>query len=316
MSTRFARTLLAIFAGSMWLLAAGCSSPPPGTYKTPEEAIQALAALIPARGDNARIEEMFGPGSVDLFASGDADVDREDFERVGERIRAKVEFEDFDATTKIAMLGEDGWPWPIPLVQTDGRWHFDTAAGREELLNRRIGRNELWTLTSLHAGVDAQKEYASESRDGNAKAFAQRFRSTEGRHDGLYWPVSQGEAPSPLGDLLAESEFRSRSSDAGPQPYYGYFYRIVTAQGKSAPGGARSYLDKKGLLSDGFAIIAWPDKYGNSGVMTFMISHDGIAYQKDLGADTAALASAMDAFDPDVSWTPTRDSVEATVGDE
>jgi len=293
---------LALLAIALFLT--GCARPDPGLFDTPEAAMQALADLI-GQHDDQRTEAIFGPGSVDLFRSGDEDADRADGERVKAMIEAGVEFEDFDENTKIALLGDDAWPWPIPLVRDGEGWRFDSAEGREELLNRRIGRNELWTLTALHEFVDAQREYRSQPRDGNPPAYAQRFRSTEGKHDGLYWPATGEADQSPLGELLAKSG--ARGSD--PQPFRGYFYRILTGQGASAPGGARDYLHENGLLTGGFAVVAWPAKYGNSGVMTFITNHRGLVYEKDLGAESEQAVAAIQVYDPDASWTPTGDTM-------
>jgi len=274
-------------------------------FDTPEAAIQTVSELI-GNYDEQRIEQVFGPGSADMFLSGDADADQQDFQRVKDMIGEWVGFEDFDEKTKIALLGDDAWPWPIPLVKAANGWRFDTEEGREELLNRRIGRNELWTLTSLHEIVEAQREYRSVPRDGNSPAFAQRFRSTEGNHDGLYWPAEDGSELSPLGELLAGSE--NWGND--PRPFRGYFYRVLTRRGANAPGGEMDYLDADGNLTRGYAVIAWPAKYGNSGVMTFTVNHRGLVFEKDLGADTGSLAAAIDSYNPDSSWAPTDDSLE------
>ncbi len=252
---------------------AACSPAPAGTYSTPEEAVQALADLA-GSGDSKKSEEMFGTDGVDLLNSGDEAADREDALRVKAMILEKVAFEDLDATTKAAVLGNEGWTFPLPLVLEDGRWRFDAAIGREELLNRRIGRNELDALASLHAFVDAQREYFSQGRNGKPSAYARRFRSSEGAHDGLYWPVAEGEEESPLGPLYAEAA-DEQMKDAGPQPFHGYYFRILDGQGKNAPGGERSYLDKKGRLTGGFAAIARPAKYGNSGIMSFQVNRTG-----------------------------------------
>src|SRR6187402_148914 len=187
------------------LLASGCSRAEPGTYATPEEAVQALGELV-GSGDDKRAEEMFGPGCMDLFRSGDPVADKQEAERVKALIAEKVGIGDVDGTARVAVLGNDEWPFPIPIVPAGKRWRFDTAAGREELLNRRIGENELYTLASLHAYVDAQFEYHATGHDGLAPAFAQRVRSTEGKQDGLFWETAEDEELSPLGDLLAEAE--------------------------------------------------------------------------------------------------------------
>ena len=285
------------------LLLSGCAKKDSGLFETPEAAIQALHDLI-GQNDDAKIEAIFGAGSADLFRSGDHDADAEDAQRVKGLIAEGVAFEDFDENTKIALLGPDEWPFPIPLRHEAEGWRFDTADGREELLNRRIGRNELWTLTAMHEVVDAQREYRSAGRDGNAPAFAQKFRSSDGKQDGLYWASDDEADMSPLGDLLANSEDWGEEAHA----FHGYFYRILTGQGASAPGGELSYLDPAtGLLTGGFAVIAWPAKYGNSGVMTFITNHRGIVFQKDLGAETEQAVAAIQSYDPDESWQPTGD---------
>jgi hypothetical protein len=297
---KFTRVLVPLLAGLALL--AGCATLPTGVYRTPTEAVQALSDLVGKKDDQA-IEAVFGAGSADLFHSGDDDADTEDAARVKSLIEEKVAFEEFDEDTLIALFGEEEWPWPIPLVQDSGGWRFNTEEGRQELLNRRIGRNELWTLSVMHELVDAQREYHSVPHDGNPQAFAQRFISTEGKQDGLYWPTAEGEQPSPLGDLAAGSE--GTHEDA--EPFHGYFYRILTRQGAGAAGGAYDYLDGQGLMTRGFAVVAWPAKYGNSGVMTFITNHRGMVWQKDLGAETGNLAAAINSYDPDLSWSPTGD---------
>lgn len=310
-STPFRVPRIALAVAGLLALAVACARHPPGTYATPEEAVAAFSGLV-GTGNEPLADEIFGPGSLDLFRSGDAAEDQKAAQRVKELLAAKVDFEEIDADTRVLLLGEKAWPFPIPLVRQEGRWRFDTAAGRDELLNRRIGYYELATLASLHAYVDAQNEYRAVGRDGNPPAFGQRFRSSEGKQDGLYWDAAEGEEESPLGDLLAEAA--EEMVEPPPQPYQGYHYRILTAQGKHTPGGEKSYLDAKGLMTGGFAAVAWPAKYGNSGVMTFMVNHRDIVFQKDLGSDTATAAAAIQAFDPDSSWQPTGDSLGAVEG--
>jgi hypothetical protein len=278
----------------------------PAVFDTPEAAIQTLSELI-GSNDEQRVEQVFGPGSMDMFRSGDADADREDFQRVKDMIGEWVGFEDFDENTKIALLGDDAWPWPFPLVKAGNGWRFNTQEGREELLNRRIGRNELWTLTSMHEIVEAQREYRSVARDGNPRAYAKRFLSTPGNQDGLYWPSEDDSDLSPLGELLAGSE----NWENEPHPFHGYFYRILTRRGANAPGGEMDYLDADGNLTRGYAVVAWPAKYGNSGVMTFTMNHRGLVFEKDLGPETAQLAAAIDSYDPDSTWAPTEDTLTA-----
>ena len=296
----------------MTLLLSACEQQSSQTvFDTPEAAIQTLSELIGNR-DEERIEQVFGPGSVDIFLSGDNEADREDYDRVQEMIQERVGFEDYDDHTKIPLLGDDAWPWPIPLVEEGSGWRFDMDDGREELLNRRIGRNELWVLTSLHEVVDAQREYKSEARNGNPPAFAQKFRSSEGMQDGLFWVEEEGVGESPLGGFLAESEHL----ESEPQPFNGYYYRILTRRGANAPGGELDFVDDNGLMTRGFAVLAWPAKYGNSGIMTFMINEHGLVLEKDLGDDTENLAEAMDSYNPDSSWAPTDDTLAGDVDED
>lgn len=309
MNLRIVNNPLVLAAVFLTVLLSACNQQPTQTvFETPEAAIQALSDLIGKR-DHHRTEQVFGPGSADMFQSGDEEADREDYQRVGAMIAESVEFEDFDENTKIALFGDAEWPWPIPLVSEESGWRFNTDEGREELLNRRIGRNELWTLTAMHEIVDAQKEYRSESRDDNPRAYAQRFRSTEGLHDGLYWLAENEADMSPLGEFLAESE----SSDTEAQPFKGYYYRILTRRGSNAPGGEKDYLDDIGRLTRGFGVIAWPAKYGNSGVMTFITNHRGLIFEQDLGIETTQLAAEIDSYDPDPNWVPTDDSLTGIV---
>ena len=282
-----------------------CSKHTAATFATPEEAIQRLAA---AADDQRAAEELLGPGEFSLLRSGDDVADREDIDDLRALIQEKVAFEDVDEDCKLAILGNDKWEMPIPLVREDGRWRFDVAAGREEVVNRRVGRNELSTIATMRELVEAQREYASAARDGKAGAFAPRFVSSEGKHDGLYWPVAEGEEPSPLGPLVADAADEGYDAAAAkPMPYHGYLYRLLAEQGPSAPGGARNYKDAEGRLTQGFAYVAWPVSYGDSGVMTFVVNRMGIVFQRDLGADTMKTVAAMKAYDPDANWSPTVD---------
>ena len=287
------------------LLAAGCASADPVTFASPDEAVR---ALLDASDDPDLADRLLGPGGFDMLRSGDEVADREDIEAVRELIRQKVAFADAGTGRKVALLGSDGWELPIPLVAQEGRWAFDVEAGRDEILSRRIGRNELSTIETLRALVDAQREYAAESRDGQPPAFARRLWSSAGRHDGLYWPAAEGTQQSPMGPWVAEASREGYARpDSRQSPYHGYYFRMLTGQGASAPGGARSYLDASGRMTGGFAVLAWPASHGNSGVMTFLVNAQGIVFQKDLGPDTEQLAAAVTVYDPDLSWTPTRD---------
>ncbi len=200
-------------------------------------------------------------------------------------------------------MGADAWPFPAPLVKNAAGWHFDSEAGRLEILKRRVGRNELDTIQTMLAIVDAQREYVRVDNDKDGfSTYAKLFRSSPGKKDGLYWPAAPNERQSPLGDLVAQATLDGyKESAAAPTPYHGYLFRMLTAQGPSARGGALDYL-VRGKLFGGFAVIAWPAKYANSGIMTFIVNHDGVVYQRDLGEDTAARAAKITRFDPDKSW--------------
>jgi hypothetical protein len=210
-----------------------------------------------------------------------------------------------DSRNAELLVGQQAWPLPIPLVQSvDGQWHFDTRKGETEILSRRIGANELAAIQVCLAIVDAQREFSARDSDGDGlKEFASRFTSTPGQRDGLYWPTSPDEPLSPLGPLLAAAAKDGYlSPNAGSQePYQGYYYRILTRQGKDAPGGAYNYF-VKGQMVAGFALLAYPARYGASGVMSFMVSQDGVVYQKNLGRKTSTLAAHVPSFNPDTSW--------------
>jgi hypothetical protein len=204
----------------------------------------------------------------------------------------------------IATIGSEEWPFAIPIVKKGGAWSFDTAEGKEELLNRRIGKNELYAINSCLAYVDAQQEF---SKAHKVPHYAQKFVSEEGKRDGLFWKVKAGEPESPLGPLAAEASKEGyQKSEAGPTPFHGYLFKILKAQGKNAPGGAKSYIigDK---LTEGFALVAYPVNYGASGVMTFIVNQQGIVFEKDLGPKTAEIAGTMKEYDPDQTWWPAWD---------
>jgi hypothetical protein len=207
----------------------------------------------------------------------------------------------------VLEIGTNAWPFPVPIVKNDGKWFFDTVAGREEILNRRIGSNELATLQVMRACVEAEREYASQDRDGNGVLkYAQRFISHPGTRDGLYWPTESDGEISPLGPLVAEAQsegygLQSREGKARPQPYHGYFFKILTRQGKHAPGGKYDYVINGNMIG-GFALVAWPAEYGRSGIMTFIVNQQGLIYQKDLGPKTSKLAPDMKRYDLDPGW--------------
>ena len=277
-------------------------APKQKVYASPEEAAKELVAAIRS-GDKKSAAAILGPGSGQILHSGDAVADKQ----AGERFfRAYDQANKLEKTGDKAVLavGKDAWPFPVPIVKGADGWRFDMRQGREELLNRRIGRNELAVVQVLQAYADAQREYYLRNpQKDKLLHYAQKFRSAEGKRDGLYYPVKAGEAPSPLGPLVsgARAEGYTKGKDGKPIAYHGYYYRILKAQGPDAPGGAYSYV-AHGKMFGGFAAVAWPATYDNSGIFTFMISHDGQVYQKDLGPQTASAVQKITRFNPDKTW--------------
>ena len=272
------------------------------TFASAEEAVKALIDAAKA-GNQEELIAIFGPAAKDVLSSGDAVEDqtvRERFVRAYESKNALVQ--DGDAKA-VLQIGPHDWPFPIPIVKKNQQWSFDTKKGKEELNNRRIGRNELSTIQTCLAYVDAQREYAANDRDGDGLfEYAHKFISTPGTKDGLYWEAKPGEEESPFGDLFARATREGyKKTDNKPTPYHGYYFKILKAQGKNAPGGAYDYV-VKGRMIGGFGMVAYPANYGVSGVMTFIVNHDGIVYEKNLGKDTAKTAQAMKTFNPDKTW--------------
>jgi Protein of unknown function (DUF2950) len=270
-------------------------------FASVEEAAQALVDALKS-GEQKAMLAVLGDAGKGIVLSGDAVDDRRARARFVAAYEEKHRLEAGGGKV-VLVVGSDDFPFPIPVVPDGPSWRFDTAAGKEEILNRRIGRNELNTIQVCLAYVDAQREYYARDPDGDALLqYAQTFASSPGKRDGLYWPTNPGEPPSPLGPFVAKArgEGYSKRSTA-PVPYWGYYYRILTAQGKDAPGGAYDYL-AHGHLMGGFALVAYPAQYGVSGVMTFIVNQDGVVYQKDLGPNTAAIARAMKQFNPDSTW--------------
>ena len=272
-------------------------------FGSPEEAAQALIAAARA-GDSAAILAVLGPEAKELVRSGDAAADKEArgrFVRAWGEANKLVKAEDDVA---LLLIGKDEWIFPIPIVKDASAWYFDTREGKEEILNRRIGRNELSAIKAAQAYVDAQREYYLRNpQNDKLLQYAQRFASSKGRRDGLYFPAKAGEPPSPLGPLFDRMQGGGRGEEGKRAPYFGYYYRILKAQGPDAPGGAYNYV-AQGRMIGGFALVAWPAAYGNTGVMTFLVNHDGVVFQKDLGPGTAAAAQKMTSFNPDKSWKP------------
>jgi hypothetical protein len=284
---------------------AGSGAPASGAaqrrFETLEEATQALIGALRG-GDQKALTAILGDGSQGLVSSGDPVRDKAARERFVADYDAKHHLEAGGGKV-VLVVGQDDFPFPIPIVPDGPTWRFDTAAGREEILNRRIGQNELNTIQVCLAYVDAQREYYARDPDNNGLLqYARAFGSTPGKRDGLYWPTKPGERLSPLGPFVVRARGEGYSkTGTGPVPYWGYYYRILSAQGKDAPGGAYDYL-AHGRMIGGFAMVAYPAQYGSSGVMTFIVNHDGVVYQKDLGPNTAAIARGMKEFNPDSTW--------------
>jgi hypothetical protein len=282
-------------------LLAGCSTGPQ-SFNSPDEAVQTMiGALKPLNKD--QLLKVFGSEGEDIISSGDPVADVNGAERFLDAYNQKHELITADEHTRTLQVGPNDWPFPVPIIEDGGKWSFDADAGREEILNRRIGANELSTIQVCMAIVDAQRDYVGiDPNNDGMHEYAAKFFSEPGKHDGLYWETTPGEPPSPLGPLVAEaSEEGYRHSASAPTPYHGYYYRILTSQGAHAADGAYDYLIK-GQMIGGFGVVAWPATYENSGIMTFITNQDGVVYQKDLGDDTDRLAKGMTMFDPGDGW--------------
>jgi hypothetical protein len=284
------------------LLSAASTALAQKTYKTPQDAVDALVASAKADDQKAALV-VLGRDGEDIISSGDKVSDEAIRKRFVTSYEAKHQIAMDGDNKAMLVIGDDDYPFPIPLVKKAGLWSFDTEAGRREILFRRIGRNELDAIQTALAYVDAQNEYADKDRTGaGAGVYAQRFVSQAGKKDGLYWPTAQGEEESPLGELFATASRQGYRADQGRSPYHGYYYKILTRQGPAAPGGAADYV-VNGKMIGGFALVAYPDEYRNSGVMTFIVNHSGTVFQKDLGPDSEKIAESMTSFNPDKTWT-------------
>jgi hypothetical protein len=276
------------------------------TYASPEEDGKALADAL--RSDERKqIWRVLGPGASKFVRSGDPVQDNDAREAFVAGYDKAVKFERNGGAKATMLIGPDDFPFPYPLVKTGERWRFDAKQGNEQVLDRRIGRNELSAIKVCLAYVDAQREYAARGRNENGLLdYAQKLSSTPGAHDGLYWETNEGEAPSPLGPLAASARSQGYGRQGPGEAYHGYFYKILTGQGKDAAGGAYDYV-VNGRMIGGFALVAYPARWGNSGVMSFICNHDGVVYEKNLGRDTQAIASKMTLFDPDATWMKSKD---------
>ncbi|MCU0888045.1 MAG: DUF2950 domain-containing protein [Rubritepida sp.] len=321
MVSRYLLAVLLVLAPGLPALAQGAPEPtptpaaerpapvPPMAFASPEAGFAAFAAAM-ARHDEARLLRVLGEAGRALIRSGDAVADRAARARFTELYAAAHRITRPAPGRAELEIGPEAWPLPIPMVERGGRWRFDARAGAEEVLNRRIGRNELDTIAVLREILRAQREYAAgPGRQGALQAYARRFFSTPGTQDGLYWPPEAGEAPSPLGPLAAAASaggYARRGPGEAPRPFHGYFFRILEGQGPSARGGAIDYV-VDGRMIGGFAVLAWPAQWGSSGVQSFMVSHAGEVFQANLGPETARRAAAITRFDPGPGWSVVAD---------
>jgi hypothetical protein len=302
----------AIFAG--WLVIASgprlaIAAQPTGTssrltFGTPEDAAAALLEAM-KQGDQKQLLTLLGPGSETLINSGDQHADAADRQKFVENYEARHKLAEVSPGHDVLDVGVNDWPLPFPVVQVNGRWQFDARAGAQEIVNRRIGRNEIAAIRVALTYVDAQRDFFERSKQNGATGeYAQRLISTPDGHDGLYWPAAEGEPESPFGPLIAQALDEGYPGDivSGRQiPYQGFNFRVLKAEGENAPGGAKSYM-VGGRMTAGFALVAWPASFGVSGIMTFVVDQDGVVFQKNLGTGTGAAAAAMTRFDPDLTW--------------
>jgi len=302
------RKFVRLAASAVLALSLGCLSAPifgqqPGqrTFTSAEDAGREFFAAMESQDEKAPLR-ILGPAGKDVLSSGDPEEDSD--ARVG-FVTKYQEMHRFvtEPNGKVTLvIGAENWPFPIPLVNNHGSWYFDTSEGKDEILFRRIGKNELVAIDACHELVEAQQQYFTRSPDGAPKQFAQKLVSDEGRHNGLYWQGAADEADSPINPLIAYARQNLPTEQVTQQvPFNGYMFRILTSQGRHAPGGARKYV-VDGKMSAGFAFVAYPVEYRSSGVMTFIVDQSGIIYEKDLGPDTTKLAQAMRVYDPDSTW--------------
>jgi hypothetical protein len=277
------------------------------TFSSPEEGVKALIDAA-KKNDTKEILEILGADAKSIIESGDPVADNEGRERFVKSYDEANKLVKAGEAEMVLEVGKDEWPFPIPLVKEANGWRFDTKEGKEEIINRRIGRNELDVIQVSLALVDAEREYYQRDPDGDKLLqYAQKLISTKGKRDGLYWETKPDEQPSPLGLLVARARAEGYKGAGGkPVPYHGYYYKLLTGQGKEAPGGAYDYL-VQGKMIGGFGVVAYPAQYGSSGIMTFIVNHDGVVYQKDLGPKTASIAQSMTKFNPDKTWTAVKE---------
>jgi len=272
-------------------------------FVSPDEAVKALQAATQAK-DRPAMRSLFG-AQIDALLTGDEVQDAKNAQKFAAVLAQGCQTVKEGDDTVWLELGTNNWPMPIPLVKADGKWHFDTAAGKEEVINRHIGKDELHAIGVCRAYVVAQRQYASTNPDGaRGVNYARNFKSTPGTKDGLYWPAEPNKPASPFGPLVAEAQVTSHAGakGAGPHPFHGYYFRLLTRQGKAAPGGKMDYLND-GSLTGGFALVAYPEHWDRSGIMTFIVNQEGRVFQRDLGEDTSRVAWAMREYNPGADWT-------------
>jgi hypothetical protein len=304
---RLAAAALALFlCAGPWLRADAVVAAGTGRhFSSPDDAVKALVAAVKA-GDRAGVDAIFGPEIKELL-SGDPKQDAIEFAAFAKSVAQFAHLSQKSEDRYVLNIGDQNWPMPIPLVRKDGAWFFDAVAGKDEVLSRRIGMDEITAIGVCRTYVVAQREYQSEDRDGSGVLkYAQKIRSTRGAKDGLYWHASDDEEQSPLGPLVTEARqegYNAKAADGEPQPFHGYLFKILTAQGAAAPGGAYSYIINGNMVA-GFALVAYPAHWGESGVMTFIVNQSGKVYECNLGPQSAEIAVALTEFNPDSDWTP------------
>ncbi|MDT4290338.1 DUF2950 domain-containing protein [Methylomonas sp. MO1] len=276
------------------------------SFSTPDEAVKALLEAL-TNQDTAQLTALFGNQEEQLLSSGDEVQDNNNRAEFVGLAREKTRMETLGEDKAVLHVGNNDWPFPIPLVKTGESWQFDAAQGRQEILNRRIGRNELSTVAAMRGYVEAQFEYANLDRDDDGVSeYAQKFSSDPGKFDGLFWEAGEGQPQSPLGPLFAQAKaegYQAPEATEQPAPFHGYYYRILTRQGAAAPGGKYDYLINGNMIA-GFGLVAFPAQYGSSGIMTFVVNHQGKVYQKDWGPKTAELVESLKEYNPDSTWQP------------
>jgi hypothetical protein len=295
-------------ASALLLQLPGKGATPDGKgFPSADAAAQALVAAA-KHDDTAGLIEILGPSARSIVATRDTVADRSAIRAFAARAAQKMKLESSGGkpNSRTLLVGKDDWPLPIPIVESNGQWYFDTAQGKQEILTRRIGSNELDAIEVCRGFVEAQNDYSAQNRGANnLPVYAQKIISTPGQHDGLYWPSSNEGDESPIGEIIAKAIAQGYTNKQ--DPYHGYYFRVLTAQGPHASGGEMSYLEN-GQMTKGYALVAWPSNYGSTGIMTFLVDRTGIVYQKDLGRKTAEIAGAYSAYDPDGTWTPVKDS--------